>query len=108
MGPHGIHKASRAQERKTATAHGGRVQPGSGSTWNRKGDVKTKTTLIENKRTDAKSITLKAADLEKIWREAWAENRLPLLCFEVGGKGYVVLTDDDYLDLTRTTGAGLA
>lgn len=99
MGWGEIRKASKAQERRTATAHGGRVQPGSGSTWNRKGDVKTKLTLIENKRTDAKSITLKAADLEKIWKEAWAENRRPVLGFEVGGKNYVVLPEDDYLGL---------
>lgn len=108
MGWGEIRKASAAQERRTATAHGGRRQPGSGSTWNRKGDVKTKLTLIENKRTDAKSITLKAVDLEKICREAWAENRRPVLCFEVGGKSYVALSEDDYLDITGTTGATLA
>lgn len=103
-----VMKRSRAQERKTAMAHGGQVNGGSGSGWSRKGDVRTKTTLIENKRSDAKSITLKSADLEKIWREAWAENKRPVLSFEVGGKYYVVIPEDDYLDITGATGATLA
>lgn len=91
-------KRSREQEHKTAKAHGGRRNAGSGATWSRKGDVRTAHTLIENKRTDARQITLKANDLEKIWREAIAEGRIPVIEIEVGGKSYVVLTQSDYLE----------
>lgn len=91
-------KSSRNQERATARLHGGRVQPGSGSRWDRKGDVRTKLTLIENKRTDATQITLKDRDLKKIWTEAWAEGRMPLIGFELGGRRYIVQLEDDYLE----------
>jgi hypothetical protein len=91
-------KKSRAQEAKTALLHGGQRNGGSGSGWSRKGDVRTKFTLIEAKRTDARQITLKATDLEKIWAEAWAEGRIPVLGFELAGRRYVVLNEDDYLE----------
>lgn len=64
----------------------------------RKGDVRTKVTLIENKRTDAKQITLKVDDLEKIWVEAVSEGRRPLLQFDLGGRRWVVQDEDDYLE----------
>lgn len=88
-------KRSRAQERKTALLHGGTVVAGSGSGWLRKGDVRTRRFNIECKRTDAQQITLKATTLEKNWAEAWAEGRLPLTCFELRGKRYLVLNEDD-------------
>lgn len=100
-------KQSRSQERVTAQLHGGRVQPGSGNTWARKGDVRTKFTLIENKRTDAKQITLKDVDLRKIWTEAWAEGRMPIIGFELSGRRYIVQLEDDYLEQEeRRAGAG--
>jgi len=91
-------RRSQAQEKKSALAHGGKRQPGSGSGWARKGDVRTKSTLIENKRTDARQITLKADHLEKIWFEAWSEGRRPLLEFELGGRCWVAQPRDDYLE----------
>lgn len=91
-------RRSQAQERKSAIAHGGVRQPGSGNSWARKGDVRTKKTLIENKRTDQRQITLKADHLEKIWFEAWSEGRRPILEFELGGRSYIVQTRDDYLE----------
>lgn len=91
-------RRSRKQEQDTARRHGGRVQPGSGNSWARKGDVRTKLTLIENKRTDATQITLKDAALKKIWTEAWAEGRMPIIGFELGGRRYLVLNEDDYLE----------
>lgn len=91
-------RRSQQQERRTAIAHGGVRQPGSGNSWARKGDVRTKTTLIEAKRTDARQITLKADHLEKIWFESWSEGRRPILEFELGGVSYVVQRRDDYLE----------
>lgn len=64
----------------------------------RKGDVRTQRFNIECKRTDAQQITLKASTLEKNWAEAWAEGRLPLTGFELHGRRYVVLNEDDYLE----------
>lgn len=91
-------RRSQAQEKNTASLHGGQRQPGSGSGWSRKGDVRTKRTLIETKRTDARQITLKADHLEKIWFEAWSEGRRPILEFELGGRSYVVQPREDYLE----------
>jgi len=70
--------------------------------------VRTKLTLIENKRTDATQITLKDKDLRKIWTEAWSEGRMPLIGFEVGGRRYIVQLEDDYLEQQeeRRAGAG--
>lgn len=92
-------KRSQRQEQRTASSHQGRVQPGSGAFWSRKGDVKTKTTLVENKRTDAKGITLKATDLNKIWTEAVSEGLVPVLQFDVGGRAWVAIPEADYLEL---------
>jgi Holliday junction resolvase len=74
------------------------TQPGSGNGWAKKGDVRTKVTLIENKRTDQRQITIKAADLEKIWTEAWSEGRKPVLQFDLGGKRWVIQEEADYLE----------
>lgn len=92
---------SRQQEHRTAKKHNGRRQSGSGSSWSKKGDVKTKRFLIENKRTDAKSISIKAEVLEKIWTEAWADGLMPALVFELGGRSWIIHAEDDYLELER-------
>lgn len=92
-------RKSRAQEKRTARLYGGQRQPGSGSGWARKGDVKTQIVLIENKRTDAKQITLKAVDLDKIWREGWAEGKIPALSLEISGRSWVMLPEADLLEL---------
>lgn len=101
-------KASQAQERRGAKQHGGRVQPGSGSQVSKKGDVKTPRvpgathttsgSLIEYKRTDGKSIRLTTVMLEKIRTEALLEGRVHLLGFELGGRDYVVVSAEDYVD----------
>ncbi len=90
-------RRSRAQERRDAKDHGGRVVPGSGCGTFSKGDVRTPTTLIENKRTDKQQITIKNDWLEKIRREALAEGRMPVLGIEIGGREWVMLPKDDYL-----------
>ena len=101
-------KKSQAQEKRGAEQHGGRVRPGSGSQEAAKGDVRTPrsvelgelpATLIEFKRTDGKGIRLTTVMLEKIRREALLEGRAHLLGFELGGRNYIVLSSEDYLDL---------
>ena len=75
------------------------MTPGSGATPFRKGDVRTSRELVEYKRTGKTQITLKAKDLQKIQTEALVEGRQALLGFEVGGKNYVVLSENDYEEL---------
>lgn len=89
----------RRQERRTASDFGGRLQPGSGSHWARKGDVVTAILLIENKFTGNNSIVLKALALQKICDEATAEGKVPALVIELAGSEYVLFTKDDALEL---------
>lgn len=79
-------------------AFGGRVNGGSGNGWSRKGDGRTAHEVVEFKRTDKSQITVKAADLEKVCNEALADGRVPVLGFEVGGRSYVILEQDDYVE----------
>ena len=82
------------QERKLAAAVGGRRQPGSGSSMYAKGDVKfgdDKNTidangfLFDSKQTEAASLGVTGEMLEKISREALAEERHPALELEIKG-----------------------
>lgn len=95
-----ILKKSQQQEKKAAKRVGGRVNPGSGSGWARPNDVRGEDGrhLIEYKRTDAtKSITLKSSDLRLVEQHGLLESRIPVLGFELGGRNYVVLTEEDWL-----------
>lgn len=92
------HDLSRAQELRLAEAAGGRRQPGSGAFWKHKGDVRTKRWLIEMKRTvNRKSITIKDEWLAKIRTEALGDGRMPLLGFELNGRNYFIIREDDLL-----------
>lgn len=87
-------RRSQAQERAAAGRFGARLQPRSGAGWSRKNDSRSDRFLIENKRTDNKrSITLKAADLEALNRNAIIDNRVGVLQFELNGRNYVVLSE---------------
>lgn len=60
--------------------------------------------LVEFKRTDKRQITIKAADLEKVFNEALATGRTPVFGVELGGRNYVLQSEGDYretLDLIR-------
>lgn len=92
-------RASQQQERRGASAYGGRVRPGSGSKPGAKGDVRTRSELVEHKRTDKKSITFRVEVLEKIRREALLDGREALLDFELGKRDYVLLERGAYLEL---------
>lgn len=91
-------KRSQKQEKRGMKSLGGYTHSGSGSGWARKGDGSTETELVEFKRTDnKKQITLKAQDLEKIRTEALIAGRIPLLGFELAGRNYIVMSEDDYV-----------
>jgi hypothetical protein len=85
-------KKSKRQERRVASALGGKVTPLSGADKRAKGDVEVGDKfLVEAKRTDAASIRVTAAWLRKITREAMAVGADPALAIEmdVGNDGLV-------------------
>lgn len=90
-------KLSRKQEQATAKAVNGRVQPGSGSGWVHRNDVRSDELLIENKRTDnERSITIKADDLRQLRINATRLGRVGVMEFYLGGHNYIILHRDDF------------
>lgn len=74
----------------------------SGAGWVRKADVRTADLLIENKlkvNPNAKSYSVKADDLRTLTRNARFEGRIPVLQFDLAGHRYVVLNEDDFLEM---------
>jgi hypothetical protein len=66
-----IQKRSRKQEKRVAKELGGQVQPGSGSSWRAKSDVRALGKVrVECKYTGASFYALKAIDISKIQEEA--------------------------------------
>lgn len=95
-----IMKASRKQEERAAKTYRGSRQPGSGAGWARKNDVRSDSLLIENKLTqNEKSYTVKFADLKELTTRAILEDRIPVLQFDLGGRQYVILNEDDFVEL---------
>lgn len=95
-----IMKASKKQENRSANVYRGSRNAGSGSGWLRKNDVRTSDILIENKLTNnSKSYTIKLVDLVELNQRAIIEDRLPVLQFDLGGKHFVILTEDDFLTM---------
>lgn len=60
---------------------GGKRVAGSGSSKEKKGDIKFAHVLMEDKRTAGKSLAIQVAWLEKIEREALACGRIPAFSF---------------------------
>lgn len=95
-----IMRTSRKQEERSAKNYKGSRQPGSGSGWARKNDVRSHDFLIENKFTgNEKSYTIKFNDLKELTSRAVLEDRTPMLQFDLGGRRYVVLVEDDFLEM---------
>jgi hypothetical protein len=100
-----INKRSRKQEQRSAKSYKGSRNAGSGSGWLRKNDVRTEDILIENKfTTNEKQITLKHQDLKELIERAILEDRLPVLQFDLAERRYVVLTEDDFLEIMGING----
>ena len=75
----------------------------SGAGYWKKNDVTTETLLIENKlkmNPDAKSYSIKAVDLRDLVKRARLEGRIPILQIDLAGHNYVVMTEDDFLDMS--------
>jgi hypothetical protein len=97
-----INKASKKQELRTADTYKGSRNAGSGSGWLRKNDVRSEQFLIENKLTTGnKSYSIKSVDLKELEMRAILEDRIPILQFDLNGKSYIVLVEDDFLALVE-------
>jgi len=95
-------KRSRKQEKNTAERYKGSRNAGSGAGWLRKNDVRTHEFLIENKFTDnKKQYAVKLKDMKEVRQQAILEDRIPVMQFEVGGSRFVVLYEDDFLEITN-------
>lgn len=66
-------------EKRASTRFGAKVQPGSGALQGAKGDFKSESILFESKATEAASLSVKKAWLDKIVKEARETNREPAL-----------------------------
>lgn len=95
-----IQKVSKKQEQRSANLYRGSRNPMSGAGWVKKNDVRSEDLLIENKFTDnKKSYTIKNVDLVELTQRAVLEDRIPVLQFDLGGRHYVVLNENDFLCL---------
>ena len=94
-------KQSKKHENRLAKVVGGSRTAASGAFWSRKGDVRSEDLLIEHKWTGKLSFTVKAAVLEKIVREAIMDSRMPVLGVSLNNENYVLLTEDDFLELRQ-------
>jgi len=95
-------RESKKHEDRLAKKVGGQRSAGSGAFWSRKGDVRSTDLLIEHKWTGKASFTVKATVLEKIVEEAILDSRMPILGFSLNNENYVMLTEDDFLELRST------
>jgi len=79
-------RKSREQEERVAKGLGGKRQPASGALpdYGFKGDIRETDFLIEAKRTNAQSISVKSEWLLKIESEADRLGKLPALSLEIG------------------------
>jgi hypothetical protein len=92
-------KESQRHEKRLEDVIGGKRVAASGAFWSRKGDVRSEKYLIEHKFTEKKSYSLKALDLDKVEKEAIMTGRVPLFAISLGGKDYVVLLEDDFIEI---------
>ena len=92
-------KQSLKHEKRLEKAVGGKRNAASGAFWNRKGDVRSDDLLIEHKWTGKKSVTIKSEVLQKITKEAILDSRTPVLGLHLDGENYVVLLEEDFLEL---------
>jgi hypothetical protein len=92
---------SKKHEDRLAKVVGGSRNAASGAFWSRKGDVRSSDLLIEHKWTGKKQVTVQAAVLEKIVKEAILDGRMPVLGFHLNGENYVMLEENDFLELRQ-------
>jgi hypothetical protein len=92
-------KQSLKHEKRLEKTLGGKRSAASGAFWSRKGDVRTDDLLIEHKWTGKKTVTIKSEVLKKITKEAILDSRTPVLGIHLDGDNYVILAEEDFLEL---------
>lgn len=95
-------RQSRRHEDRLAKELGGQRVAASGAFWSRKGDVRSQDLLVEHKWTGKAQFTIKANVLEKIVKEAILDGRTPVLGFHLNGENYVLLDENDFLEIRQT------
>lgn len=98
------HKESIKHEKRLAREVGGTRNAASGAFWSRKGDVRNSSMLIEHKWTGKKQVTIKSEVLKKITKEAILDSRMPVLGLHLDGENYVVLLEEDFLQIQNMLG----
>lgn len=90
-------KRSRLQERRGAAEYGGTVNSGSGNQWKRKNDVRTDDLSIEFKTTTKASYGIKAAELDRAYKNALLDGRNMWFEIEFANDGVtcVIMMKDD-------------
>lgn len=94
-------KQSKKHEDRLAKVVGGSRNAASGAFWSRKGDVRSDDLLIEHKWTGKKQVTVKSDVLEKIVKEAILDGRMPVLGFHLNGENYIMLDENDFLEMRQ-------
>lgn len=106
---HSTRKRSKKSETDLAEKLNGKVQPGSGAInrFDLKADVKSAKFLADDKLVGGESFTVKLALWRKISREAWKNNKRPLmrLNFEKGDPLYL-MDEVTFMELTNATRPG--
>lgn len=101
------HRIARTQEQVTATNHGGRGTPASGSGDKTKNDVRNEDWSFEVKTTTNKTYSLALSTFETAETHALRDGRRAamVLCFDRGlGKAprrLVVMDENDFIELTQ-------
>lgn len=96
-------KESKKHEKRLAKTIGGTRNAASGALWARKGDVRSTDLLIEHKWTGKKQFTIKSDVLKRNVREAILEGRMPVLGVHLDGEDYVILLENDFLEMRDKT-----
>ena len=102
------YKDSQKQESRLAKQLGGTRNSGSGNGWIRKSDIRSDDLLVEAKITSGKSFSIKDDELIKNISYAIVDGRMPIFLveFKTTGNSYVILTEDDFLDLRERAQSG--
>lgn len=96
-------KQSQKHEKRLAKKIGGKRNAASGALWSRKGDVRSDDLLIEHKWTGKKQFTVKSDVIKKNVREAILEGRMPVFGIHLDGEDYVILLEDDFMEMRDKT-----
>ena len=92
-------RRSQKQEDELAQTYRGSRNMMSGAGWMRKADVRSEDMLIEAKTTTKASWSLKLSDLRELRKQAIMDDRMPVFVVDIQGHRYVVLDENDWLEI---------